>query len=121
MVKSPFPWQDSTRFRCARESHSKRRSPHGPRGGEGMKVGFIGLGTMGASMASNLQAGGHELQVGDVREEAGAPHLKAGGVWGGTPRAGAGGGGAGFTPAARAQGRGAGGPGAGGPRPGRKR
>ena len=31
-------------------------------GEAGMKVGFIGLGTMGASMASNLQAGGHELR-----------------------------------------------------------
>ena len=27
-----------------------------------MKVGFIGLGTMGASMASNLPTGGHELE-----------------------------------------------------------
>jgi 3-hydroxyisobutyrate dehydrogenase len=34
-----------------------------------MKVGFIGLGTMGASMASNLQAAGHELWVNDVRRE----------------------------------------------------
>src|SRR5258705_758201 len=23
MVKSPFPWQDSTRFRCSRKSHSR--------------------------------------------------------------------------------------------------
>jgi 3-hydroxyisobutyrate dehydrogenase-like beta-hydroxyacid dehydrogenase len=51
-----------------------------------MKVGFIGLGTMGASMASNLQAGGHELQVGDIRKEAAAAHLKAGAVWKDTPR-----------------------------------
>ena len=51
-----------------------------------MKVGFIGLGTMGASMASNLQAGGHELQVNDARREAAAPHLKAGAVWKDTPR-----------------------------------
>ena len=51
-----------------------------------MKVGFIGLGTMGASMASNLQAGGHELQVSDVRKEAAAPHLKAGAIWKDTPR-----------------------------------
>ena len=51
-----------------------------------MKVGFIGLGTMGASMASNLQAGGHELQVSDVRKEAAAPHLKAGATWKDTPR-----------------------------------
>jgi len=51
-----------------------------------MKAGFIGLGTMGASMASNLQAGGHPLQVNDTRREAGAPHLKAGAVWKDTPR-----------------------------------
>ena len=51
-----------------------------------MKVGFIGLGTMGASMASNLQAGGHELSVSDVRREAAAPHLKAGATWKDTPR-----------------------------------
>jgi len=50
-----------------------------------MKVGFIGLGTMGASMASNLQAGGHELQVSDVRREAAAAHLKAGATWKDTP------------------------------------
>jgi 3-hydroxyisobutyrate dehydrogenase-like beta-hydroxyacid dehydrogenase len=51
-----------------------------------MKVGFIGLGTMGASMASNLQKkGGHELVVNDVRREAAAPHLAAGAVWADTP------------------------------------
>ena len=50
----------------------------GLRGEEGMKVGFIGLGTMGASMASNLQKGGHELVVHDMRREAAAPHLAAG-------------------------------------------
>ncbi len=51
-----------------------------------MKVGFIGLGTMGASMASNLQAAGHELNVYDVRREAAAPHLAIGAAWKGTPR-----------------------------------
>src|SRR5258705_12908576 len=103
MVKSPFPWQDSTRFRCARESHSKRRSPHGPRGGEGMKVGFIGLGTMGASMASNLQAGGHQLQGSGVRKEAATPQLQAGRGWGGSPRAVAGGVEGGLTPLSGSQ------------------
>ena len=52
-----------------------------------MKVGFIGLGIMGASMASNLQAAGYELVVHDVRREAAAPHLAAGAVWADTPRA----------------------------------
>ncbi len=50
-----------------------------------MKVGFIGLGTMGASMASNLQAAGHELYVNDVRREAAVPHLAAGAAWKDTP------------------------------------
>ena len=52
-----------------------------------MKVGFIGLGIMGASMASNLQAAGHDLAVHDVRRQAAAPHLAAGAVWKDSPRA----------------------------------
>jgi 3-hydroxyisobutyrate dehydrogenase-like beta-hydroxyacid dehydrogenase len=51
-----------------------------------MRVGFIGLGTMGASMATNLQAAGHALTVSDLRREAAAPHLAAGAVWQDTPR-----------------------------------
>jgi 3-hydroxyisobutyrate dehydrogenase-like beta-hydroxyacid dehydrogenase len=51
-----------------------------------MKVGFIGLGTMGASMASNLQAAGHDLCVSDIRREAAAPHLAKGAVWKDNPR-----------------------------------
>jgi 3-hydroxyisobutyrate dehydrogenase len=51
-----------------------------------MKVGFIGLGTMGASMASNLQAAGHELSVSDLRREAAEPHVAKGAVWKDTPR-----------------------------------
>jgi 3-hydroxyisobutyrate dehydrogenase len=51
-----------------------------------MRIGFIGLGTMGASMAANLQAAGHELYVNDVRREAAAPHLAAGAAWKDTAR-----------------------------------
>ena len=51
-----------------------------------MKVGFIGLGIMGASMASNVQKGGHELIVHDIRPEAAKPHLEAGAVWAGSPK-----------------------------------
>ena len=43
-----------------------------------MPVGFIGLGTMGASMAANLQKAGYKLVVHDVRAETSAPHLEAG-------------------------------------------
>jgi 3-hydroxyisobutyrate dehydrogenase-like beta-hydroxyacid dehydrogenase len=52
-----------------------------------MKVGFIGVGTMGRHMASNLMKGGYELVVNDVRREAAASHLKAGATWADTPRA----------------------------------
>jgi 3-hydroxyisobutyrate dehydrogenase len=52
-----------------------------------MNVGFIGLGTMGRHMASNLIKGGHKLVVYDVRREAAAPHLQAGATWAASPRA----------------------------------
>lgn len=52
-----------------------------------MKIGFIGLGTMGRHMAAHLQRAGHDLVVHDVRREAAAPHLTAGAAWADTPRA----------------------------------
>ena len=52
-----------------------------------MKVGFIGLGTMGSGMALNALKGGHELVVHDINREAAAPHLEAGATWVDTPRA----------------------------------
>ena len=52
-----------------------------------MPIGFIGLGTMGARMAGNLQKAGFKLVVHDLRKEAAAPHLAAGAVWADTPRA----------------------------------
>jgi 3-hydroxyisobutyrate dehydrogenase len=51
-----------------------------------MKVGFIGLGTMGSSMALNTLKGGYELVVHDVRRDAAGPHLEAGATWADTPR-----------------------------------
>src|SRR5215469_2437134 len=51
-----------------------------------MQVGFIGLGTMGAKMAANLQRAGYRLVVNDVRREAAAPHLESGAQWADTPR-----------------------------------
>ena len=51
-----------------------------------MKIGFIGLGTMGRHMASNLIKAGHALVVNDVRREAAAQHLQAGARWADTPR-----------------------------------
>ena len=51
-----------------------------------MKVGFIGLGTMGGSMAYNVLQGGHELVVHDIRRESATRHLEAGAAWADTPR-----------------------------------
>ena len=51
-----------------------------------MRVGFIGLGTMGAHMALNVRAAGHELVVHDMRRETAAPHLQAGATWAEGPR-----------------------------------
>ena len=56
-----------------------------------MQAGFIGLGTMGASMAANLQKGlkarGDTLVVHDIRREAAARHLKDGAIWADSPQA----------------------------------
>lgn len=51
-----------------------------------MKVGFIGLGTMGAGMALNLRKAGYEMVVHDLRHEAGARHVEAGCEWAGSSR-----------------------------------
>ncbi len=52
-----------------------------------MQVGFIGLGTMGASMASNLQKAGYKLVVHDVRRQNAGVHLAAGAQWADSPKA----------------------------------
>ena len=51
-----------------------------------MKVGFIGVGTMGAGMASNMQKGGNELVVNDLTMQSASRHLAAGATWAATPR-----------------------------------
>jgi len=51
-----------------------------------MKVGFIGIGTMGASMALNVRKAGYDVVVNDMREAAAAPHLKAGCTWANSAR-----------------------------------
>lgn len=50
-----------------------------------MTIGFIGLGTMGSSMAANLLAADHDLVVHDLDADAAAPHLDAGAAWADTP------------------------------------
>ena len=51
-----------------------------------MNIGFIGLGTMGGSMALNAIRGGHNLVVHDIRRESATPHLEMGAEWADTPR-----------------------------------
>src|SRR5207253_10776942 len=70
-----------TRAECATTVGASRQG-----GGAVMRIGFIGLGTMGRHMASHLMKAGHELVVYDVRREAAAPHLRAGASWADTPR-----------------------------------
>lgn len=50
-----------------------------------MRVGFIGLGTMGRHMAASLQRAEYELAVHDIRHEAAAPYLARGAIWADTP------------------------------------
>jgi len=51
-----------------------------------MKVGFIGVGTMGRHMAANLQKADYELVVHDVNKGAAEPHIANGAVWAETPK-----------------------------------
>jgi 3-hydroxyisobutyrate dehydrogenase len=46
-----------------------------------MKVGFIGLGSMGSGMALNLRKAGYDLVVHDLRKECAEPFLAAGATW----------------------------------------
>jgi len=49
-------------------------------------VGFVGLGTMGGRMATNLQKAGFKLVVHDLHRQAASHHLNAGATWAETPR-----------------------------------
>jgi 3-hydroxyisobutyrate dehydrogenase-like beta-hydroxyacid dehydrogenase len=50
-----------------------------------MKIGFIGLGTMGASIAHNAIKGGHTLRVHDLNKASADALLAAGATWADTP------------------------------------
>ena len=50
-----------------------------------MKIGVIGLGTMGGGMAANVLKAGYDLSVHDIRREAATPLLENGASWADTP------------------------------------
>ena len=51
-----------------------------------MKIGFIGLGTMGASLATNLQRAGYQLLVHDISRQVAEIHIDAGEKWAENPK-----------------------------------
>ena len=53
--------------------------------GERMKVGFIGLGTMGRNAALNVRRAGYDMVVYDIRREAGESLIAKGADWGLSP------------------------------------
>ncbi len=51
-----------------------------------MKVGFIGLGTMGSGMAMNILKGGFDMVVNDINRDAAGPYIEEGAEWADSPR-----------------------------------
>jgi 3-hydroxyisobutyrate dehydrogenase len=51
-----------------------------------MRVGFVGLGHMGAPMSRHILAAGHDLVAHDLRREAGAALVAGGAAWAASPR-----------------------------------
>ena len=49
-------------------------------------VGFVGLGTMGGKMATNLLKAGYKVVVHDLHRQAASHHLQEGAEWADTPR-----------------------------------
>ena len=50
-------------------------------------VGFVGLGTMGGKMTTNILKAGYKVVVHDLQRQAASHHLQAGAEWAETPRA----------------------------------
>ena len=50
-------------------------------------VGFVGLGTMGGKMTTNILKAGYKVVVHDLHRQAASHHLQAGAEWAETPRA----------------------------------
>ena len=52
-----------------------------------MRVGFIGLGTMGSGISANMRKAGHEMVVHDARRQAAEKICAAGAEWADSPKA----------------------------------
>ena len=52
-----------------------------------MKIGFIGLGTMGSNAAKNILRAGFRTVVHDLRPETAKDHLAMGAAWADSPKA----------------------------------
>ena len=52
-----------------------------------MRVGFIGLGTMGSGISANIRKAGHEMVVHDARRQAAEKICAAGAEWADSPKA----------------------------------
>ena len=50
-------------------------------------VGYIGLGTMGGRMATNILKAGYKVVVHDLHRQSASHHLQEGAEWAETPRA----------------------------------
>ena len=55
-------------------------------GKDDVVVGFVGLGTMGGRMATNLQKAGYKVVVHDLHRQSASHHLQAGATWAASPR-----------------------------------
>jgi len=51
-----------------------------------VRIGFIGLGNVGAKLAGSLLRNGYDLVVRDLNPDAAAPLLQSGATWGASPR-----------------------------------
>src|ERR1700742_1304065 len=54
---------------------------------DNITVGFIGLGTMGGRIATNILKAGYKIVVHDLHRQSAGHHLQAGAEWADTPRA----------------------------------
>jgi 3-hydroxyisobutyrate dehydrogenase len=82
----------SSAFSAARLAFAMRAEIRNRSNGEGMSkdnvtVGFVGLGTMGGRMATNVQRAGFKLLVHDLHRQAASHNLADGAIWADSPRA----------------------------------